>query len=47
MLMNAVCLIKMHPVKKKENIQRVLMHSIIILKLPFVVCVSSELGVMK
>lgn len=43
----AVCLIKMHPAEKKENIQWVLMHGIIILKLPFVVCVSSGLGVMK
>lgn len=43
----AVCLIKMHPAKKKENIQRVLMHGILNLKPPFVVCVSSGPGVMK
>lgn len=43
----AVGVIKMHPAKKKENIQWALMRCIIILKLPFVVCVSSGLGVMK
>ncbi len=37
----------MHPVKKKGNIQWVLMRYIIILKLPFVVCVSSGPSVMK
>jgi len=42
----AVWLIKMH-LAKNENTQQALMRSIIILKLPFVVCVSSVQGVMK